>query len=233
MQVEANHIHMVGALGKIWREQRFYFLADAFICVCTEYGVAIENKNNLQPAVCCDMPISSDSAIQIWHVNLNESCLLMTFHFHVPYLNQPFSLRLWPRYRWIGLINLIPVRALLDILKCSAEWRGEKKKSTASCQILKQEEVKGNQMASQPCKTHLLESFRGDSDRKKCLLCDDAYMRAVRIFHSILVPNVREWKKCVLVHACIQVRKRIRGTYSHWKHPRILTDCIKETAICL
>lgn len=98
MQLKAYQIHMEDALGKIWREERFYFLADAFICVCAEYGLVMEtNKDNLQPAVCCDTPISLDSfdsAIQIWHVNFNESRLLMTFHFHVPYLNQPFSLRL-------------------------------------------------------------------------------------------------------------------------------------------
>lgn len=96
MQEKAYQIHR-DVLGKIWREKRFYSLADAPICVCTEYGLVMEtNKNNLQPAVCCDTLISFDSfdsAIQIWHVNLNESRLPMTFHFYVPYLNQPFSLR--------------------------------------------------------------------------------------------------------------------------------------------
>lgn len=135
-------------LGMIWRvDESLCFLAChsslcvsvwlyAYVSVCVYRvrPVMKITKRNLQPAICCGTPESFDffeSAIQIWDVNLNESRLLMTFHFHLPH--QPFSLILWPRYRQMGLINLIPKSidgwAVLHIFKYSGGeenegWRG-------------------------------------------------------------------------------------------------------------
>lgn len=113
------------------------FFSSQNLCVCVDYGLVMEIKqHNLQPAVCCDTPISFDSlesAIQIWDANVNEPCVLMTSHFHSPHPNQSFPLRLWPRYRQIGLINLIPKSvdrgALLHILKYSGEEESGRKKN--------------------------------------------------------------------------------------------------------
>lgn len=52
---------------------------------------------------------------------------------------------------------------------------GKKKKALSSsldlvsCRTVKREEVKGNQIAPQPWKTHLLESLRRGPDRERCL----------------------------------------------------------------
>lgn len=52
---------------------------------------------------------------------------------------------------------------------------GEQQSSSfnvASCPIVKrEEEVKGNQIALQPGKTHLLESLRGEQDGEGAYLC--------------------------------------------------------------
>lgn len=56
-------------------------------CVCADGDPLMEmNRHHLQPAVCCDTPISfdsSESAIQMWSVNGNESRLLKAFQFHL------------------------------------------------------------------------------------------------------------------------------------------------------
>ena len=60
------------------------------VCECVERGLVMEiNKYNLEPAVCCDMPISLDSfesAIQIGDANANESRLTndILYRFHSP-----------------------------------------------------------------------------------------------------------------------------------------------------